>query len=318
MSTLPLATLDTLPAASPPVPAEGGWKFVIERFRRFHTNVLLTPRQRDDALMKATGVVRCLNAHYYDQVSGNANAGLIGSWGKNTQTRPPRDVDLYFKLPLEVQERFQGRLGNRQSGLLQEVKNVLLDMYPRTDMRGDGQVVVVAFESYSVEVVPAFELKSGRYLICDTKDGGSYKETNPIAEAQHVEAVDAANAGNLRPLIRMLKAWQASCNVPIKSFHLELMAATFLAQSPWRLKGWLYYDWLLRDFFEYMQRQHVTFIPGSAELVFFDRDAWLTRAEAAHRRAVEACENERANWGALAGIEWQKIFGTDVPVLLEG
>ena len=67
-------------------------------------------------------------------------------------------MDLYFLLPPHVYGRFQGHLWNRQSALLQEVKNVLSDTYPNTDMSGDGQAVLVRFETYNVEVVPAFEL----------------------------------------------------------------------------------------------------------------------------------------------------------------
>jgi hypothetical protein len=59
-----------------------------------------------------------------------------------------------------------------QSALLQEVKSVLTETYPNSDMSGDGQVVVVRFGTYNVEVVPAFALTNGRYWICHTNDGG--------------------------------------------------------------------------------------------------------------------------------------------------
>jgi hypothetical protein len=94
-------------------------------------------------------------------------------------------------------------------------------------IEGDGRLALPAQlestrKSTAVDPVPnrtaesatpeAVALNSARV------DGGRYKETNPIAEAKHVEAVDAANARNLRPLIRRLKASQDTCNVPIKSF----------------------------------------------------------------------------------------------------
>ena len=40
-----------------------------------------------------------------------ANSLLIGSWGKRTQVRPPRDVDILFLLPSDVYHRFQQREG---------------------------------------------------------------------------------------------------------------------------------------------------------------------------------------------------------------
>jgi SMODS domain-containing protein len=115
-----------------------------------------------------------------------------------------------------------------------------------------GRVVVVRFESYTVEVVPAFLLKNGGYWICDTNQGGYYKESDPWSELNYIDSVDQATNGNLRPLIRMLKVWQADCSVPIESFQLELLAADFISQSPWHLRNYFWFDWITRDFFAYL------------------------------------------------------------------
>lgn len=239
---------------------------------------------------------------------------MIGSWGKNTAIRPPRDVDLYFLLPPMMYHRFEGYLWNRQSALLQEVRNVLGVTYPDTVMRGDGQVVVVRFGSYAVEVVPAFLLQNGRYWICDTHDGGTYKQTDPWAEIQHIDAVDQINNHNLRPLIRMLKVWQEYCSVPITSFQLELLAAEFLEQSPWRLRDFFWFDWIIRDVFAYLYHRanSIIVVPGTNEFLPLGA-AWQSRAETAYYRATRACDYEKDNLVVAAGEEWQKIFGQQIP-----
>jgi hypothetical protein len=285
------------------------------RFEKFHINLFLSPLQQADAYTKRTGVVSCLNRAYYGYSHDSEHSFLVGSWGKNTATRPPRDVDIYFLLPSTIYQRFQTYLWNKQSALLQEVKNCLAATYPSTEMSGDGQVVVVSFGSYSVEVVPAFELTTPyRYWICHTHNGGSYKETAPWAEVVALDGADEGNAGNLRPLIRMLKAWQANCSVPIKSFHLELVAAEFIAQSPWRQNSMFYFDWLTRDFFLYLYWKANTsiIVPGTLECMNLG-DAWQSRALSAYQHAVKACEHESANRVLDAGDEWQKVFGADIP-----
>jgi hypothetical protein len=258
--------------------------------------------------------VVCLNRHYYGSDSRTDHSFFIGSWGKNTAGRPPRDVDLYFLLPEEVYRRFQRHAWNRQSALLQEVKSVIADTYPDTDMSGDGQIVLVRFGSYNVEVVPAFLLTNGRYWICDTINGGRYKETNPWSEVDHIETVDQSTNRNLRPLIRMTKAWQEHCAVPIKSFQLELIAAEFLAQSPWRNHDFFWFDWISRDFFLYLYWKANTAItvPGTNETIYVGNE-WQSRALSAYWRAVKACDFERDNHVEQAGEEWQKIFGQQVP-----
>ena len=291
------------------------WIHVVSRFSRFLSNIQLTAGQQSDGYIKKNGVIGCLNRAYYGSSSGSDNSFFVGSWGKNTAIRPPRDVDVYFTLPAEVYYRFNAYTSNKQSALLQEVKTILQRSFPTTtNIRGDGPVVLVDFGSYSVEVVPAFELEGSRYLVCDTKNGGSYKETAPRYETVHINKADERNADNLRPLVRMLKTWQAYCSVPIKSFHLELLAIEYLEQSLWRNRSILWYDWLVRDFFDYMIRRANMYIsiPGTSELMWLG-DSWKTRAQSAYTRAIYACAYDEQNLMLLAGYEWQKIFGTDIP-----
>jgi len=42
-------------------------------------------------------------------------------------------------------------------------------------------------------------------------------------------------------------------------------------------------------------------------------DAWKSKAERAHTRAVNACDYEYRDIDILAGLEWEEIFGNMVP-----
>lgn len=158
----------SVPGGPLPFPAPGyspsftrpKWIAVRQRFRQFHMNHQLTWPQQLDAATKCRSVTKCLNRHYHDSASEPANSFPIGSWGKDTASRPPRDVDVSFLLPRAEYRRFQQYQGNRQSALLQDVKNILRRTFPNAGMRGDRQVVIVRFDSCNVEVVPAFDLGS--------------------------------------------------------------------------------------------------------------------------------------------------------------
>lgn len=287
---------------------------VSQRFAVLLDNLKLTSTQQEDGRTKHAGVRSALNTHYYGTSSQYTNSLLVGSWGKSTATRPPRDIDVMFVLPLSVYERYERVTGNKQSQLLQEVKGVLQRAYPSTTMRADGQVIIVPFTSYAVEVVPAFVLTSGQYYICDTNGGGKYKTVDPVAEEKAISASDGQTNGNARNLIRMMKRWQDYCAVPIKSFWIELLVTNFLLTYTYANKPTVYYDWMVRDFLTFLVSRSNTYAnaPGTGELIWLS-DAWKSRAESAESRAKKACTYESDKKGDAAGEEWQKIFGTDIP-----
>jgi hypothetical protein len=212
-----------------PTPPVWQWVHVRGRFSAFINNLAITPAQRDDGEKKQAGVCASLNRHFYGISSETANSRLIGSWGKATRVRPSRDVDILFLLPDDVFWRYQARTGNRQSDLLQELKNALLVTYPQTALRADGQVVVIPFNQTPVEVSPGFLCTDGNVLVCDTNDGGRYTLSSAAAEAASLSASDTYCIGNTRALARMMKQWQRENNVPLKSFQLERLAVELLS-----------------------------------------------------------------------------------------
>jgi hypothetical protein len=302
-----------LPMPAPPTP----WRFVRQRFTRALDNLKITEDQAQDGRTKLKGVVACLNRAYWDISDGRANRVLIGSWAKQTRTRPPRDVDLLFILPVEVYYRFQQRQGNIQSQLLQELRDIIRITYPPTDIRGDGQVVVVRFNTYQVEVAPAFHRQGGGYLACDTNGGGCYKHVDPAAELAAFTAADTTYNGNVRKLTRLLKQWQRHCTVAIKSFHLEALAKGVLPTINYGGADEFWFDWIVRDAFGHLTRcGNDTFVmPGTGEVISVG-DEWRSRAISAYDRAVKACGYEYNNQEYLAGIEWQKIFGPMIPMAM--
>ena len=161
-------------------------------------------------------------------------------------------MDILFLLPDAVYWQYQARTGNRQSALLQEVKNVLIGTYHQTSMRGDGQVVAIPFNQTPVEVSPGFRCTDGSILVCDTNNGGRYTVSTAEAEEKTLSASDTYCNGNTRALTRMMKQWQREQNVPLKSFQLERLSVEFLATWDNNQRDHFWYDWMVRDFFAYL------------------------------------------------------------------
>jgi hypothetical protein len=306
-----LLSFGLVPTPSVPPPS---WIYVKRRFDIFQSNMKLTPAQLTDCARQQGDVIACLNRQYWGSASKTDNGTLIGSWGKDTHVRPPRDADVMFMLPADDYWGFEKRPGNRQSQLLQEIRATLAGTYSRTELRADGQVVVVPFQT-PIEIVPAFACLGGSIIVCDTNGGGRYVTSTSAAEMENLNGWDAYYGGNVRKLVRMLKHWQYECNVPLKSFILERLAFHFLQSWNNSHGNSFWHDWMVRDFFAYLLNRansHIV-MPGTNEPYPLG-NAWLSRAQTAHSRAIKACDYERQNAEALASDEWQKVFGAAIPV----
>lgn len=319
----PLASLGRLSAAvvAAPLyqaptaaPAPPQWIYVTRRFDQLIDAIGIRQDEIDDGTKKLGRVVTTLNRYYWNHDSETLNASLVGSWAKQTRVRPFSDIDVMFVLPWEVYWRFEKRLGNKQSQLLQELRANLKVTYPRTDIRGDGQVVIVTVDGVTIEVVPTFRFDDGRLCICDTNEDGKYKWADPAAELQALEKANVAYNQNARQLTRLLKKWQIQKGVPIKAFELERLAIEFLEGWHNSTRDRFWYDWMMRDFFFFLIGRANGFIqmPGTGEWIAFGAD-WLTAAKAAYKDALAACAYEKANLEVKAGNAWKEIFGSAAP-----
>lgn len=282
------------------------------RFEAFLSNINLTATQVSEASARQTKVREVLEAAFYTKPYPATTSVLIGSYAKNTAVRPPHDIDILFIMPPSLFSKYDTAYFNGQSRLLQDVKNALKEKYPRTDMRGDGQVVVVDFyDSFYVEVAPVFSNGDGcNYKTPDTHNGGFWGTTNPSAEKKNVSDSNADSNGNTVHLIKMMKVWKRQCTVPITSFAIELMAVNFIRSWAYKGKTATYYDWMVRDFLSYMLTRVGGFeiIPGIVGVYSLASD-WKSKTETALGRAQKACEYERLDYELSATEEWVKLFG---------
>lgn len=311
--------MDTLLSALVPNTQKPGrqWVYVTRRFEAIQRNIALQQPEVEDGHTKLRGVVASLNRAFWSETSLH-HAIVAGSWGKNTAIRPPSDIDLFFLLPIDIFHQFNIRADNGQSQLLQHVREALRITYPQTVIRGDGQVVVVGFNSIEIEVVPAFPAQGGGYLICDTNGGGSWKRVNPVAKIDDLTNADHSFHGNVRKITRILKQWKRHCDVPIKSFHIEVLVREALSKVDYGFRDEFWFDWIVRDVLLHMcgRAGGGFFMPGGyAEWVAFGDD-WQSKAWSAYKHAFAACNDERANRNLSAGTEWQKIFGLAIPEMV--
>ena len=291
------------------------WIAVRQRFSSFHADLNPTQDQLDDAFGKAKRVGQALERAYGGEATENPPVFPVGSWGKGTQVRPSADIDIMARFDLSIYQRFHAYTSNGQSALLQEIRKKLDTPFPQTRIRGDGQVVMIGFNSILVEVVPVFPLKSGQFIMPDTNDGGSWKTVDPIAQIAHIDSIDRDRNGNVRALSKMIKRWKHENAVDLKSFLIELMVADFVRDNQWGRNGYFWYDWLVRDCLKFMRTRASgqATLPGTGEIIQLGTE-WISKVDSAIGIAETACEYELRDMDVAAGMEWQKIFGPRIPI----
>lgn len=176
-------------------------------FETFCQNILLD--NYDEMKTSAGEIAKKLNKSFYGLESdSSSHLYIVGSVGRKTAIKDSSDLDIIFDLPEATYKRFNAYESNGQSALLQEVKRILKERYPKTDISGDGQVVVIEFNKYTVELVPGFKQSDDRFKYPDTHDGGSWKYTDPLPEQEECQNCDDSTNGIYFDFCHMIRCWK--------------------------------------------------------------------------------------------------------------
>ena len=264
-------------------------------------------------------ITRRLNTDFWDTNSETSHSLYVGSYGRNTAIQGFSDLDMTFRLPDSLYQRYNNYRGNGQSALLQAVRQSIGKTYSTSKVGADGQVVEIAFtDGITFEVVPVFENADRSFIFPDANDGGSWRKTNPRPEIEAIRDRNKACNGNLIPLCRMMRAWKNEWSVPIGGLLIDTLAYQFIENWPHKDKSYLFYDWMCRDFFRFMKdqdrNQEYWRAPGSGQYVY-GKGLFQWKATRCYNLACKAIAHETATpkqeWSAKQ--RWRDIFGNSFP-----
>lgn len=283
-------------------------------FKTFCSN--LTINNREDIGQRYQLITRRLNLDFWGIDSKTNHSLYVGSYGRGTAIRGFSDLDMISRLPYEYYEKYNSYISNGQSAMLQDVKGSLQKTYPSTYMGGDGQVVVISFtDGITFEIVPAFLNKNESYTYPDSTDGGRWKKTNPKPEIDAIGYMDSRCNGNLKCLCRMMRAWKNEWNAPMGGLLIDTLAHRFIKDWEYRDKSFLYYDWISRDFFDFLANekdQLYWLAVGSNQYIWFSGN-FQYKAKRCYNLSLEAIKymSKGNTWSARQ--TWREIYGASFP-----
>lgn len=288
-----------------------------DKFSTFCSNLRMSDNVVSNVQYRYKRITRQLNADFRNINSDTRYSLYVGSYGRGTAIHVS-DIDMIIELPFAVYQQYNHYNGNGQSALLQTVRNSIKKTYSTTHISGDGQVIQLNFnDGISYEIVPGFINKDKQsFTYPDTNNGGAWKCTNPRAEINEMKNGDNLWNCNLKRLCRMVRAWKDQWSVPIGGLLIDTFAYNFLKQWKYRDKAFNYYDWMTRDFFQYLKQQdpkkNYWLAVGSNQYVYC-KGNFEYKALLCYNLSIEALNFQSQNQYWSANQKWREIYGTKFP-----
>ncbi|QHZ54160.1 SMODS domain-containing nucleotidyltransferase [Paenibacillus larvae] len=256
-------------------------------------------------------IVKRLNKSFWDLEDDEEHGYLVGSIGRHTAIKGVSDLDMLFVLPDSVYSQYNSMEGNKQSKLLQAVKKEIKKRYPRTTVRGDGQVVVVKFDSinYIAEVCPGFAETDGSFTYPDSNDGGSWKKTDPIPEISASEIIIDETKDHFRHVCNMIRVWKNEQGFKFGGLLIDTLVYNFFNEKEERKDvGFGEYLELFKELFNFLKNQNEErkywFALGSNQRVYNKKCKFVKKANVAYNKIKDLTQESDNLYSTL-----QEIFG---------
>ncbi|QJD98574.1 nucleotidyltransferase (plasmid) [Mucilaginibacter robiniae] len=240
-------------------------------FETFFNNLIVD--NEESIFQKIKRIVKTLNKNLYNSESDTDHSYIIGSFGRNTAIKGVSDLDVIFALPEDLYYTYDARSGNGQSALLQKVKDIILTTYPQTDVRGDGQVVVIQFIGFKIELCPAFLEEGNTFTYPDANNGGCWKTVKPLQENEACDELNTLSEETYIKLCRLVRAWKNKFGLKISGLLIDTWCYDFLsANIEYHQEGLTHFPELIKDLFNYMTTfspdRRYWYSPGSRQKVY--------------------------------------------------
>lgn len=255
-------------------------------------------------------ITSSLNQQFRNTDSKSANSLQVGSYGRWTAIKGISDLDMLYIMPKSKWSEYET---GKQYQLLSDTKAAIKSRYPTTNIFVDRLVVRVLFTNFHVEVQPVFEQDDNSFKYPDSYNGGCWKITKPRSEIQAMKEFNEQKNNNLRRLCKMARAWKNKHGVGMGGLLIDTLAYNFLkSTADYDEKSYLYYDWMVRDFFKYLSEQPVQeryHALGSSQHVKVKKK-FQKKAKNTYDLCLAAI-----NAGAddTANKKWKKVFGRPFP-----
>lgn len=280
-----------------------------EGFRDFLIKIRASKAEATATVSHRASIKNCIENNF-----GLRRFTRIGSFGNGTNVSGYSDVDYLACLPTSS-------LKQSSDSSLRMVKDALAARFPNTGVIVRCPTVVCPlgrYKSQHTEIVVADYVKEENgfkvYEIANDRNG--WMQICPDAHNAYVAYVDKKHNGNVKQLIRLIKAWKYYKDVPIKSFYLEMRVAQYADTETC-----IIYDIDVKNILKMLLDNELAAMQdpmGVAGYIYpcnteaFKQEA-LSKLSTAVTRAEKARDAELTNETKIAFYWWNLLYNSKFP-----
>lgn len=172
---------------------------------------------------------------------------------------------------------------------LDRLRRFVENKYSTSETKQSHPTVVLSLNHISFELVPAIYFY-GYQIPSPANSYSKWMSTDPNASNSAIQDKNMANNSFIKPLVRLVKYWNAVNNYPYQSFLLEQYIVKSFYFPNTSLKDMFYQFW------------------GSFNYDYSNAQWIKDRVDLAKKRVGEAKSNESSGYPALAEAEIKKVI----------
>lgn len=179
---------------------------------------IIRDAEKDSIRKSITTLQTRLNAYFGIEVSQHF---LFGSYARGTIL--PRGMDKNSDVDYMV---VFDDVGYKPQTYLDKLRKFVNYYYSSSDIFQSNPTIVLSLNHIKFELVPATNsIFGGLRIPAKNSDLNDWISTNPNDFNQDLASVNQANHNMIKPVVRLVKYWNAKNNYPFESFQLEKLVA---------------------------------------------------------------------------------------------
>ncbi len=291
-------------------------KMILKDFEVFRTRIEPSEKQKESissSHLKMRGILE--NSKEIHVVE----TFLTGSYARQTMIRPLRDVDYFVKV------HYTYHKNDSPIQILRKITRILQKAYPYSRISIRPPCVTIRFAFCHFEIVPAIGIEGNEELFkIPANNGRGWQYTYPKIPDKWMIQENKVAGGLFKPTIKMIKRWRDIHKVPLRSFHLEMLAR--MAFNSYKIENFVQGVWAFLKNTTYLlnYNQYTPFIeePGRKN-VYVDKYLFDDRLKLAfvkkklyfaHRHAEKSFDYMSKGRTRSAERLWRNILGPEFPV----